>query len=206
MNANPASWGTFSHLCPSVAHESACSTPPRGAGTNRSPQPRGRRLRPREPMPRARARARTPRRTGRTRRCSARRPGGRRRWSARVLGERRSSSGRLRPCDVLAGARRSPRCRCRGGGSPDRSCHGGAPTPAPASGRAGQAVALNVDTAVVEQALPGRCEAGHVRHLAAGNEGKRGRRRQPEKLLQPLEPQTSSTTEAAGEVAKIAAF
>ena len=55
----------------------------------------------------------------------------------------------------------------------------------PQAGRAGEAVALNVDTAVVEQALPGRREAGHVRHLAAGHERKRGRRRQPEELLQP---------------------
>ena len=55
----------------------------------------------------------------------------------------------------------------------------------PQAGRAGKTVALNVDTAVVEQALPGRREAGHVRHLAAGHESKRGRGRQPEELLQP---------------------
>lgn len=51
---------------------------------------------------------------------------------------------------------------------------------------AAEPVALDIPTCPLEHGVPSSSEARDMCHLTAGHEGKRGRRGEPEKLLEPL--------------------
>ena len=194
--------GTFSHLCASVAQESARScpvdeVPERGARAAQSPNAPSTCSHAPERL------ARRPRSRGsrRTSRCSPRRPG-RRRSSARRSrrGRARGAPRRIRPSSSVgtsrdlrgtdpevggARGRRSTwrllaRRRPRAAARPARPC---SPTLQPAR---------------VEHRVARDREAGRVRHLAAGDEGERRVAREPEQLLDPRPGEFSSTTAAVG--------
>ena len=189
QNAIPESYGTFSHLCASVAHESARSTPAtrwRKRGLARGPEPE----RAVDVQPGAGALRRVGDLVERVERAGVdvarparRRSSARRRRSAR----RASASARIRPCSSAATrsicavpmpeeAQRAvdrdvPLARRRGRGAAARP--GGRRVRVPAGRR--------------EHVVPRGGERGHVRHLAAGDEAGRDAVGQAEQLGEPRE-------------------
>ena len=188
--ARPESYGTLSHLCASVAHESArarCRRPARAAPEPRPPT--GRTRRRRAPTRRARARCRRSRPIGslapvltlpacaQTIVGPSHRRRARPRAHRRACGpDRRPERARSRRCRSRgSAARRPPRCALR-----RRRSRGSRGAPL-------QPLRLDVPAGAAQHFVTRRRQAGEVRHVAAGDEADAGAARQVEQLEEPAD-------------------
>ena len=173
MNTRPESYGTFSHLCASVAHESARSTPPRDAAAPRSPCPQAERAVDVQP------------RAMRARRSAIASNGSNApvftlpACAQTMAGPVASTSGRraLGPhAPLIVGGRANdlPRADAE---HPQRADHRHvhlAPTTTRSAGAPVEAVGLDVPAGAAQQLVARRGQRREVRHVAAGDEADAG--------------------------------